>query len=34
LNWWSYIDASPALGTIVTSPFGFCAAATMGVEPT
>src|ERR671911_2513024 len=33
-NWWWYIDASPALGTIVFSPSALCAAATEGVEPT
>ncbi len=32
--WWSYIDARPAEGTIVSSPFGFIAAASEGVEPT
>jgi hypothetical protein len=33
-NWWWYIEASPALGTMVTRPLGRCAAATIGVEAT
>jgi hypothetical protein len=33
-NWWSYIDARPADGTIVTRPLGLSLVAMIGVEPT